>query len=102
MRSRLTLTVPLLVLCSAGAASAQSMQLPVCKSRDKAQMVMQSTVGATLPEGCRQVAVRRMDTPAGPVCVIEFGQQHKGVLGAVRDAVANTDWWTACGNLRAP
>ena len=30
MRSRLTLTVPLLVLCSAGAASAQSMQLPVC------------------------------------------------------------------------
>ena len=44
-----------------------------------------------------------MDAPAGPVCVIEFGQQHNGVLGAVRDAVANTDWWTACREgLRAP
>lgn len=83
-------------------AWAQSQQVPVCSSRDGAQILLQGNAGAALPDGCRRAMIRRLDTPAGAVCVLEFGQQDNGIIGAVRDAVITTEWWTACTNLRAP
>lgn len=83
-------------------AWAQSQQLSVCKSRDGAQLLMQGNAGGALPDGCRQVTIRRLETPAGAVCALDFGQQDGGVVTALRDAVATTEWWTACTNLKAP
>ena len=102
MRSHLVLPAVLLVACAATPARAQTRELPVCPSRENAQMLMQSGAGASLPQDFRQVAIRRLDTASGPVCVIDFGRQDGGVVGAMRDAVATTEWWTACANLRAP
>ena len=63
---------------------------------------MQPGAGSALPQDCRRATIRRLDTPSGPVCAIGFGQRDGGVVGAVRDAVAKTEWWTACASLRAP
>jgi hypothetical protein len=105
MRSHLVLTAALIACATttvATTALAQTQEMPVCPSREAAEMVMQGGAGAPLPEGCRQATVRRLDTPAGPVCVIDFGTRDGGVVGTVRDAVATTEWWTACANLRSP
>ncbi|MGK7870528.1 hypothetical protein [Falsiroseomonas sp. E2-1-a20] len=83
------------------AAQAQTREVPVCPSREDAEAVLQGGRSATLPEGCRMATVRRLDTPAGTLCAIAFGTGG-GVVGALRDAVAETEWWTACANLRAP
>jgi hypothetical protein len=99
---RLLLAPTAAALLAAAPAGAQTREVPVCPSRADAQMVMQAGPGASLPEGCRIATVRRLDTPAGPVCVIDIGGQQAGIVGAVRDAVATTEWWTACANLRAP
>jgi hypothetical protein len=106
MRSQLVLTAALIACAAtttaATTALAQTQQVPVCPSREAAELVMQGGAGAPLPEGCRQAVVRRLNTPAGPVCVIDFGARDGGVVGTVRDAVATTEWWTACANLRSP
>lgn len=83
-------------------AWAQIQQLPACTSHDGAQLLMQGNAGGTLPDGCRRVTIRRLDTPAGAVCALEFGRQDGGVVDSLRDAVATTEWWTACANLKAP
>jgi hypothetical protein len=85
----------------AGVAQAQTREVPVCSSREDAQVFLQAGPSAVLPQGCRMAKVRRMDTPAGPLCAIDVGGQD-GVAAALRDAVATTEWWTACANLRAP
>jgi hypothetical protein len=82
-------------------AQAQMREVPVCPSRDEAQLAMQRAPDAALPQGCRMAMVRRLDTSAGPVCSIELRQQE-GVVAAVREAMTTTEWWTACANLRAP
>ncbi len=82
-------------------AQAQALEAPVCASRENAQMLMQSGPGAAMPEGCRIAIVRRLDTPAGALCHIDISPRS-GVVGAMRDAVTTTEWWTACANLRAP
>ena len=102
MRSHLVVTATLLAVFCAGTAQAQTRDLPVCKTRDAAQMAMQAGAAATLPEECRRVTVRSITTPTGPICVIDMSQDNTGVVGAMREAMATTEWWTACANLRAP
>jgi hypothetical protein len=78
--------------------AAETRQAPVCPSPEKAQQVAQGGGGAALPEGRRLVHVRRLDTPAGPVCGVDFAG-GRGVTGAIADATTTTQWWTACANL---
>ena len=98
----LILAAALLAAAGAAPALAQTREVTVCNSRDGAQMAMQAGAGARLPDGCRVATVRRLDTPAGALCVIDIGQGDRGVVGAVTEAVATTEWWTACATLRAP
>ena len=58
--------------------------------------------GKFSPDGCRLVTVTRVQSPEGPICVIDFGTQGNSIVGAITDAALTTQWWTACGNLRSP
>jgi hypothetical protein len=101
MRDVMISAACLAALAVPGAPQAQTREVPVCASRADAEPMLQAERSATLPEGCRTATVRRLDTPAGPLCAIAFGNGD-GIVGALRDAVAETEWWTACANLRAP
>jgi hypothetical protein len=81
---------------------AQSTQVPVCPSLALAQQARRTPPGAPLPEGCRVVRVLRVDTPAGPVCAVDFSADGRGLLADIMDAAVQTRWWTACANLSPP
>jgi hypothetical protein len=86
-------------------SGAQSSQVPVCPSLALAQQAaraQQAAPGAPLPAGCRMVGVRRVDTPAGPVCAVDFSEDGQGLFADVMDATVQTRWWTACANLSPP
>ncbi|HYZ31286.1 MAG TPA: hypothetical protein VE684_03265 [Crenalkalicoccus sp.] len=78
--------------------------MPVCPSLALAQQAAQAqqTPGAPLPEGCRTVGVRRVDTPTGPVCAVDFSEDGQGLFADIMDATVRTRWWTACANLSPP
>jgi hypothetical protein len=103
MRAHAVLAVGTLLLGAAAPLplAAQPQQVPVCPSQDKAQQVLEDP-GGPLPDGCRLVAVRRVDTPAGPLCAVNFGQGDQGLLEDLVDAAVTTRWWTACANLQPP
>jgi hypothetical protein len=86
-----------------GMARAQSQveRLPLCPSEDKAAQIVQSR-GGYMPEDCRVATITRFDTPSGPICLLDFGQDRGGIFGELKNAVTATKWWTACPNLRAP
>jgi hypothetical protein len=48
------------------------------------------------------VGVRRVDTPTGPICAVDFGEGGQGLFANVLDATVQTRWWTACANLSPP
>ena len=89
---------------SSAPLKAQSLQVPVCPSLALAQQAQQAqqTPGTPLPNGCRMVGVRRVDTPTGPVCAVDFGEGSQGLFADVMDATVQTRWWTACANLSPP
>ena len=86
---------------SSAPLKAQSLQVPVCPSLALAQQAQQAP-GTPLPNGCRMVGVRRVDTPTGPVCAVDFGEGGQGLFADVLDATVQTRWWTACANLSPP
>ena len=81
-------------------AAAGSKQIPVCPTQTKAEQIVQSQ-GKFTPEGCQTMTVTEIDSPAGPICVLDLSQKQ-GVIGAIESAVTTTQWWTACANLRVP
>ena len=83
------------------AKAAEPLHIEVCPSRDKAEQARQSN-GSLSPDGCRTVTVTRVDSPAGPMCAMKFGESKSGVIGQITSAVETTEWWTACSNLQAP
>ncbi|MDJ0387780.1 hypothetical protein QMO56_06615 [Roseomonas sp. E05] len=89
----------LLILGEAGAA--EPLSIAACPTREKMEQAIQSN-GNLSPEGCRAVTVTEVDSPAGPLCVLEFAQQNGGIVGAITDAVATTQWWVACKDLHRP
>lgn len=94
--------VALAVVVASGVAQAKSTTgVRICPSRDKAEQIVQSQ-GNLVPDDCRMVTVTRVDSPAGPICQIDLGQNGQGVLSSLRDAVTTDHWWTACDNLHAP
>lgn len=88
-------------LALAGGARAQTHEVTVCSSRGDAELMLEAGRPSSLPEGCRTATVRRIETPAGQLCAIDIGGRS-GVVAALRDAVAETEWWTSCANLRVP
>jgi hypothetical protein len=81
--------------------AAQSSQVPVCPSLALAEQ-SQQTPGTPLPNGCRMVGIRRVDTPSGPVCAVDFSENGQGLFADIMDSTVQTRWWTACANLRLP
>jgi hypothetical protein len=96
-----TLLATLAAPALAPSALAQTAEVAFCATRDDAQLLAQAGPGAAMPQGCRTATVRRIDTPAGALCQIDIGNGG-GIAGAVRDAVATTEWWLPCADLRAP
>lgn len=86
---------------ASAALMAQSLRVPVCPSLPLAQQAQQ-TPGMSLPDGCRLVSVRRVDTPTGSVCAVDFSEDGQGLFADVLDATVQTRWWTACANLSPP
>ncbi len=82
--------------------AAQSVQVPVCPSLVLAEQARQTPPGRPLPEGCRLVGARRVDTPAGAFCAVDFSEDGRGLLADIMDATVPTRWWTACANLNPP
>ncbi|MGE5270845.1 MAG: hypothetical protein ACM3JG_14355 [Thiohalocapsa sp.] len=72
-----------------------------CDSEQKQQQVLQSN-GAYLPDGCRKITVTRLDSPAGALCLMDFAPGKQGILGEIRSAATNTQWWLPCSALHAP
>ena len=95
----------LLIACTIGCvpsnASAATIELKTCTTRDKAEQVVQSR-GAVVPDDCRTVTVTSITSPAGEMCKVQFADQPSGIVGSVTDAITQTEWWTACSNIRAP
>ncbi len=81
--------------------AAEPLQVHACPTRDKAEQQQQSK-GALTPDGCRTLTVTRVDSSAGAMCLIKFGDAPAGILGTITDAVTTTEWWTACGNIHSP
>jgi hypothetical protein len=81
--------------------SAQTLQVPVCPSLALAQQAQQAR-GNPLPSGCRMVGVRRVDTPTGTVCAVDFSENGQGLFADILDSTVQTRWWTACSNLGPP
>jgi len=88
------------VLCATASAT-EPVQATVCPSQAKAEQVLQSQ-GHFVPDDCRTLRVTRVDSPAGPLCVMDFSGNNAGILGALKDAVATTQWWAACAALHGP
>ncbi len=85
-------------------SGAQSTRVPICPSLALAQQAQQAqqVPGTPLPEGCRMVGVRRVDTPTGPICAVDFSESGQGLFADILDATVQTRWWTACANLSPP
>ena len=84
--------------------AAQSSQVPVCPSMALAQQAQQAqqAPGTPPPGGCRMVGVRRVDTPSGPICAVDFSENGQGLFADILDSTVQTRWWTACANLNPP
>jgi hypothetical protein len=105
MRARhVIVTVGWVLIGSPALLKAQSLQVPVCPSLALAQQAQQAqqAPGTPLPNGCRMVGVRRVDTPTGPVCAVDFSDGGQGLFADVLEATVPTRWWTACANLTPP
>ncbi len=83
------------------AVAAKPLQIQACPSRDKAEQLVQSN-GNLSPDGCRTVTVTSVDSPAGAMCVVKFGDAKSGIVGQITSAVETTAWWMPCSNLHAP
>lgn len=83
------------------ASAADPVQIRACPSQAKMEQVIQSQ-GKFLPDDCRMLTVTRLDSPTGPLCVLDLSGDNAGILGTLRDAVARTQWWVPCASLRAP
>ena len=102
MQVRHALSIACLVaVCGPAPSKAQVSQVTVCPSLPLAQQVLQAP-GMSPPAGCRVVGVRRMDTPAGPICAVDFSADGQGLFADIMDATVQTRWWTACTNLSSP
>ncbi|MBV1800232.1 hypothetical protein [Siccirubricoccus sp. G192] len=77
---------------------AQPQQVAVCPTMALVQQTLQNP-GGPLPEGCRLVTVRRVDSPAGPLCAVDFSEEGQGLLGDIIDSAVQTRWWAACATL---
>ncbi len=83
-------------------AGAQTTTVVVCPSLALAQQAQQGQqTASSLPQGCRVVGVRRVDTPAGPYCAVDFGEDG-GLMADIMDATVQTRWWAACASLTPP
>jgi hypothetical protein len=84
-----------------GPSAAQPSQAAVCPSLPLAQQAAQAqqSPGTPLPDGCRMVGVRRVETPSGPVCAVDFSESGQGLFTDLLDASVQTRWWTVCSNL---
>jgi hypothetical protein len=83
-------------------AGAQTTTVVVCPSLALAQQGQQGQrTASSLPQGCRVVGVRRVDTPAGPYCAVDFGEDG-GLMADIMDATVQTRWWAACASLTPP
>ncbi|MXP64675.1 hypothetical protein E0493_15085 [Roseomonas sp. M0104] len=89
------------LLCLGEASAAEPLRIAACPSREKMEQTLQSG-GRLSPDGCRTVTVTEVGSPAGPLCVLEFAQQSGGIVGAITDAVATTQWWVDCKDLHRP
>ena len=78
----LGLTFTILISTAGAARAADPLQVKICPSRNKAETIVQSQA-KLMPDGCRTVTVTRVQSPAGPICSIDFGQDSEGILGKV-------------------
>lgn len=83
------------------ALAADPTQIQICPSREKIEQIIQSD-GHLTPDGCRMARITRVNSPAGPICQLDLGQGGQGIVGSLRDAVSDTQWWTSCANLGSP
>jgi hypothetical protein len=99
MRAWLAIAAMGLVLASRPAPlAAQPQQIPICPTMAGLQQVVQ-TPGGPLPQGCRMVTVRRVDSPVGPLCAVDFSDAGGGLLGDIVDSAVQTRWWASCASL---
>lgn len=81
--------------------AADPTQIQICPSREKIEEIIQSG-GSLTPDGCRLARITRVNSPAGAICQLDLGQGGQGIIGSLRDAVSDTQWWTSCANLGSP
>ena len=93
----LALAVPL-AAGPVGPALAQA-SLRACETQQELEQVLESR-GEFMPDGCREISITAIDTPAGELCVLDFRAEDQGILGTITEAAVPTQWWVACAELR--
>lgn len=89
-----------LMLAPASFATAEP-PLIVCPSQQELEQVLQSE-GDLIPEGCRRLTISRVESAAGPLCMMDFQARDPGVLDQLTEAAAPTQWWLHCELLADP
>lgn len=75
--------------------------LIACPSQQELEQVLQSG-GELIPEGCRRLIVSRVETAAGPLCMIDFQPRNPGMLDRLAEVAAPMQWWVRCEVLADP
>lgn len=81
-------------------ARAAETTVPACNSRESLERVLSDPRGA-LPDDCRRVQIRTLDSTNGRLCYIDPGSGgDQGLVGSITSAVAPDKWWVRCDSLR--
>lgn len=75
--------------------------LIACPSQQELEQVLQSG-GDLIPEECRRLIVSRVETAAGPLCMIDFQPRNPGMLDRLTAVAAPMQWWVRCEVLADP
>ena len=81
------------------AAQAEAATVAACNSRESLELAL-SSPGAQLPEDCRRVRVRTLDSTNGRLCFIDPSTDSSGIVGAITAAATPDKWWVRCDSLR--
>jgi hypothetical protein len=74
--------------------------LTLCRSQQSIEQVME-TDGQLDPDDCRPARITRLDSDAGPVCVLNLSDGGGTFLGDLREMAETGEWWLPCDALRA-
>lgn len=73
-------------------------EVVACHTQQQIEQVIRDK-GQILPDGCRKIGIKTVDTPSGELCTLDLSRPDGGLTGAIVDATTDTQWWVRCRDL---